>query len=271
MNLMETDLAIKSTARWSSNSLKLIAIAAMLIDHIAWAFIPTLSPLGQIMHVIGRITAPVMCYFIAEGYYRTRNVKRYALRLAVFAAVSYLPFLMFETGKLPTLQTAGTWNVIYTLLCGLLALWAWDKMKNRDQSIMIIVGLCFLASFGDWSIFGVLYVLAFGMNHGDLKQQIKWFSIVSLIMLVFSSLPYIIMNIVLLIPSAVPFVLQMTAGRAVPPFYAQFFQAGVFLAVPILLCYNGQRGGGKYGKWIFYIFYPLHLTVLVLLKLFLIK
>ncbi len=59
----------------SSFTLKMIAILAMLIDHIAWAFVPTGTLLGQIMHIIGRITAPIMCYFIAEGYYHTHNIK----------------------------------------------------------------------------------------------------------------------------------------------------------------------------------------------------
>lgn len=71
------------------NQLKYIVIIAMLIDHIAWAFVPTASLLGQIMHFIGRLTAPTMAFFVAEGYHYTRNFKKYALRMAVFAAVSW--------------------------------------------------------------------------------------------------------------------------------------------------------------------------------------
>ena len=267
---MEDTAMIKTGTSWNSYIIKLFAITAMLIDHIAWAFVPTLSPLGQVMHIIGRITAPVMCYFIAEGYYHTRSVKKYALRLFVFAAISYIPFVLFETKKLPTWQTFTTFNVIYTLFCGLLALWAWDKMKNKDLSIMAIFGLCILASPGDWGIFGVLYVLVFGVNHGNIRMQVKWFCIISLIMAVLASLPFIIMNI----PVLAPAVLQMmhrTGKTAIPPAYSQLFQFGVFLAVPLLLNYNGERGGGKYSKWIFYVFYPVHLLILALLKLFVFK
>ena len=64
----------------TSDILKLIAVIAMVIDHIAWAFIPFNSIAGQIMHVIGRLTAPIMCFMIAEGYYKTNNVKKYAQR-----------------------------------------------------------------------------------------------------------------------------------------------------------------------------------------------
>ena len=61
--------------KMSSNTLKIIAITAMLTDHIAWAFVPSRSLLGQLMHIIGRLTAPIMCFLIAEGYHHTSNVK----------------------------------------------------------------------------------------------------------------------------------------------------------------------------------------------------
>ena len=62
----------------SSNAIKLIAIAAMTVDHIAWAVFPgypkEFFPL--LMHLIGRITCPIMCYCIAEGYHYTRNIRK---------------------------------------------------------------------------------------------------------------------------------------------------------------------------------------------------
>ena len=70
------------------NQLKYLVIAAMLIDHIAWAFVPTASLLGQVMHVIGRLTGPTMAYMLAEGYHYTRNVKKYAVRLGIFAVAA---------------------------------------------------------------------------------------------------------------------------------------------------------------------------------------
>ena len=76
----------------SANKLKFIAIIAMLIDHIAVAFVSNQSILGQAMHMIGRVTMPIMCYFIAEGYYKTHNIKKYALRLLIFSIISYYPF-----------------------------------------------------------------------------------------------------------------------------------------------------------------------------------
>ena len=65
----------------SAHTLKIIAIIAMTIDHIAWAFVDACSAAGILMHLVGRLTAPIMCFFIAEGYAHTRNANRYALRL----------------------------------------------------------------------------------------------------------------------------------------------------------------------------------------------
>ena len=79
------------------NQIKYLVIIAMIIDHIATAFLPDESILAMIMHFVGRFTAPTMAYFIVEGYYHTKSVKKYVIRLAVFAAVSWLPFSYFET------------------------------------------------------------------------------------------------------------------------------------------------------------------------------
>ena len=50
------------------------------------------------MHIIGRLTCPIMCYFIAEGYYYTKSFQKYALRLFLLAIVSHfvLPVFLFR-------------------------------------------------------------------------------------------------------------------------------------------------------------------------------
>ncbi len=229
--------------RLSANALKFIAIIAMLIDHIAWAFVPFASPLGQIMHIIGRITAPTMCFFIAEGYFHTRDVKRYALRLGIFAVLSHCPFILFEFGR-PFSNHLYT-SVIYSLFMGLMALWAWDKIQNPFFKAGAILLCCILAIPGDWAFFAVIYVLIFGANRGNFKKQAIWFSVASLLMVLIAS-----------ISSKSP--------------YSQLFQLGVFLALALISLYSGQKGkGGKFAKWAFYIFYPLHLLIIGLIEIYL--
>ena len=65
------------------NQLKIIAIVAMTIDHIAAVFLPE-GALKIVLRCIGRLAAPIMCYMIAEGYHHTSNRKHYLLRLLIF-------------------------------------------------------------------------------------------------------------------------------------------------------------------------------------------
>ena len=115
------------------NELKYLVIIAMLIDHIAWAFVPTASLLGQIMHIIGRLTGPTMAYMLADGYYYTRSVEKYACRLGIFALLSWIPFSYFELGHIG-LQ----FGVIYTLLLSLLAIWLWDKGTDEEEAAALM-------------------------------------------------------------------------------------------------------------------------------------
>ncbi len=62
--------------RLNSNHLKLIAIIAMTVDHFTDLFYPgfPIAVLPIAMHLIGRLTAPIMWFFIAEGYHYTKNI-----------------------------------------------------------------------------------------------------------------------------------------------------------------------------------------------------
>ena len=75
----------------NSNHLKVIAIIAMTIDHIADLIYPGMpnNIISNILHIIGRLTAPIMFFFICEGFYYTKNLKKYILRLFLFAIISH--------------------------------------------------------------------------------------------------------------------------------------------------------------------------------------
>ena len=70
----------------NANTIKLIAILAMTVDHIAWLLFPGYpkEALPVVMHIIGRLTCPIMCFFIAEGYHYTKDVNKYTFRLFLF-------------------------------------------------------------------------------------------------------------------------------------------------------------------------------------------
>ncbi|CDM69404.1 putative membrane protein [Clostridium bornimense] len=56
--------------------LKYIAVMTMIIDHIAMYFISVTNLLYMLCRVIGRITAPIMCYFLVEGFQYTSSKKK---------------------------------------------------------------------------------------------------------------------------------------------------------------------------------------------------
>ena len=99
------------------NAVKYIAVFAMLLDHIAWTFLSFRTPTAQIFHIVGRITAPLMCFFLAQGYEHTRSFKKYALRLFVFAVISEVPWWLMRGEELFT----PSFNMIFTLFLALLA------------------------------------------------------------------------------------------------------------------------------------------------------
>lgn len=223
----------------SAYQIKIIAITAMLIDHMAWAFLPLQSPSGQVMHLLGRITAPLMCFFVSEGFFYTRNLKKYILRMAFFAAVSAFAFSFFETGKFYIFN----FGMVYTLLLGLLSLTVWHKTMLPDTiKAIIILCLIMLSTLGDCPIMGVLWVFMFGYIRNNKKTQIICF--------IFSTI------------AAYALFYMAT------PWYYGIYGIGMILAVPILLAYSGELGSTKNSKWLFYIFYPLHLFVLGVLRFY---
>lgn len=234
----------------SATALKWIAVLCMTLDHIAWAWVPLNTPAGQVLHALGRITAPIMCFLVAEGFHYTRSRRKYALRLGIFALLSHFPFLYFETGQVfyPVIVT----SVIYTLLLGLLALWAWTEIKPIPLRVLSLILFMLLAAPGDWSYFGVLMVMVFGVFRGNFRRQaIGFCCVVAAVLAQFVFLP-------------------LTWGGQ--PTWIYGMMAGMLLALPLLWLYNGQRGGGSrsslqfLNKWAFYLYYPLHLLILGVIR-----
>ncbi len=247
------------------NQIKYIVIVAMLIDHIAWAWVPTASALGQAMHFVGRLTGATMAYFVAEGYVHTRDVKKYALRLAAFALISWPAFCLFEFGVPPIrlmngrMAGAGVWcfylaardmtlviypvfGVIYTLLLSLLAVWLWDSRLPLPPRLAGIAALIYLSRFGDWQYFDVVWALIFFIFRD--RPKLKW--ALFCVSAAFVYLFFVSWNSFL---------------------WSGFFQLGVYLVPPLLALYNGQSGSRKpVHKWFFYVFYPAHLLLLAWLR-----
>lgn len=68
----------------NSNTLKLLAVVALICQHVTIFFIPTTNPWYDPLFCFGMITAPIMCFFIAEGYYHTHSRRKYLELLLLY-------------------------------------------------------------------------------------------------------------------------------------------------------------------------------------------
>ena len=226
-----------------SNQIKLIAIIAMTIDHVTWLFYPGCQKIWWVMllHVIGRLTAPIMWFFIAEGFRYTRNVKKYAARLFAFALVSHfaycfaggIPFIPRSIFNATSVMWSLAWSVVLMTVFTSERLPQWAKLA-------LTLPICAVTFPSDWSTVAAMCPVYLYLNRGSFKKQ-------AIALLVWT-----------LIYSAVYFVFIDRAYG--------LLQMCTLLSLPILRRYNGERGSRKGMKWFFYIYYPAHLFIIGIIR-----
>ena len=91
------------------DTIKMLAMATMLVNHIANVFMPAGAPLTNLCLYIGYFTAVTMCYFLVEGYGYTHSKTQYAGRLFGFATRPPRSFIMrsMPTAGLPRARHGG--------------------------------------------------------------------------------------------------------------------------------------------------------------------
>lgn len=220
------------------NLIKYIAALAMVIDHVGLLFVPISTPLGVIMRVIGRLTAPIMCYFICQGYIHTHSKKKYGIRLFVFAVISQIPFAYMVYGYFWKLH----FNVIATFFFCFLALLALDKLKSPALKIFSIACVMVLSDFCDWGLMAPLWTICFYLLKDNKDKMSLWYCILCLFWCVRCCC------------------VSYSGGGE---WYDSLWQLGSLLALPVINLYNGEKGkNNKFSKWFFYWFYPLHMLIL---------
>ena len=250
---MKERLLNRKVVGFSGNQLKVFAIIAMSLDHLAWTIWPGYDNkvwwlVG--IHLIGRLAAPIMWFMIAEGYQYTRNLKKYLLRLFIFAVVSHFAYnFCFGISFIPFRESVlNQTSVIWALFCAVIALYINDDNRRNFkllnwQKVVLTVLICVLAFPSDWSCFPVLCTLHIYNNRGNLKKQV-------LGMLAFISMYVIVWC----------FTIDVIYG---------LLQFGIVIVWPFMYFYNGSRGKWKGMKWFFYLFYVGHLVVIGILRLLL--
>lgn len=210
----------------NSFSLKIIAIITMLIDHIG----AVLFPGEMVFRYIGRIAFPIFIFLLVEGFYHTRDVRKYEIRMLIFALISEIPFDLAFSG---TAFERYYQNVFFTLVIGLVMM---DLMKRWEgiswKQVCVLIACLVLAELlcTDYGAAGILLIFTF--------YRFREKPVVKII---------------------------ITAVIALVCFAGVIECFCLFAFIPILL-YNGKKGPSL--KYVFYAFYPVHLTILSLISFY---
>ena len=220
-------------------ALKGIAMAAMVLDHVGAALIepdflvPAEAPptfwlaADTLLRGVGRVSFPLFCFLLAEGFAHTRSAARYLARLALFALVSEVPYdLAFSSGA-----DASAQNVFFTLAAGMMTLMALKRFSGRalPMALSLAAG-CALAQAlrADYGAAGVVLIAALWL----LREKRA---------------------------------AMLTAMAAIALWISRaLFGAGALAALPAAM-YGGARGTQRF-KHAFYLFYPAHLLALWALR-----
>ncbi len=230
----------------SSAGLHILAMAFMLCDHL-WATVVTGA---DILTCIGRMTFPIFAFLVVEGYFHTRSLRRYILRLLGWALLAELPFnLMMSGGLLYPIHQ----NAIWTLLIGLLLVHLNERSRSKKLPVRILVGIgtvllgavMGIVTFADYYAAGVLMVLAFYFFRGR-----KWWCFLGQL----AAMWYL--NVVVI--SGLYYEVEVFG------YSFELVRQGLALLalVPIWL-YKGRKGlSGRTFSLVCYAFYPVHMLIL---------
>ncbi len=226
---MNPSVNISRYQRLDGTVLKLIACLSMFIDHLGAVCFSGMMG----FRIIGRLAFPIYCFLLVEGAVHTRNMKKYILRMGIFALISEVPF---DLAFYHRLVYTGHQNVFFTLGLGLLAIWFLEHpIEQLDipdvlYKLLVIIAAGLIAEFfnTDYGFTGIAVICIFYYLRG--QPQLKY-----------------------------PIAVILLAAMGGVEVYA------VLALIPILL-YNGQRGRQtKATQYGFYIFYPAHLLLIAAL------
>lgn len=232
--------------------IKYIAMLTMLLNHISTIFMESGSFLSEFFLDIGYFTAITMCFFLVEGYQYTHSKKAYAMRLFLFALISELPYCLAFTQD-GIIEFEGL-NMMFTLLICFGILVVFERTSDKGLRFTYVLFSIILSLFCSWAILAPIFTLLFIWSKGSDKKIKLSFIIAVLLFAAFN--------------------LAGGIGRfsvTTNILYALGSMVGIGLSgIVIVYLYNGKRmeKGRVFSKWFFYWFYPVHLLILGLIRIF---
>jgi len=237
--------------------LKIIACAAMLIDHFGAAImLPNLGEPGfgpeiyVLTRSVGRIAFPIFAYLIAQGCVHTKNIGKYLARLGLLAIVSE-PFfdMAFWGGDINFLRNT---NIFYTLFLGAATVAILEKAREAFGNGKPLSTTIFYGTFIVGALFApAMAAYALGADYSFIG--------VGIIFLIYILRP----------ESRFGRTIALAIGMAALYSHNINYLMFSFVAIGLIALYNGKLGTSSPAiKWGFYFFYPAHLAALVAARMF---
>ena len=187
---------------------------------------------SEILNVAGRIAFPIFAFTLSEGYVHTRSLKKYLLRLFIFAVSIQMPSVLLGYNY--------PMNIFFTLFLGLLSIYIFSLKKISIILKIILIGfiLFFSQKFKlDYGMYGILLIMNFSIFRND-KFKIL--------------MKFLVLNV---FHASFPEVFDLPN--------TQFFS---LISLVFIFMYNGEKGRSM--KYFFYLFYPIHFFILEAIKIF---
>lgn len=194
----------------NSFQLKCVAIVTMLIDHVGAIFFPEYL----VFRYIGRIAFPIFCFLLVEGFFHTRDIRKYLFRLGIFALISEIPYDLAFRGTVLEFEKQ---NVFFTLFIGVAMMYALEKCSEWPVKIVEVLLSMSFAVFlcTDYSFKGILLISIYYFF-----RKYKW--------------------------------LKIGLGAVWNLLWGEIQRYGILASIP-LAAYNGERGYPlKYFFYVFY-------------------
>jgi hypothetical protein len=231
-----SDLINKQTVGLNNNQLKMIAMISMLIDHIGLILFPRI----RILRYIGRLAFPIYSYMIAEGCRYTKNRKRYLGMIVGMAFIFQIVYFIFMQSIYQ--------GILVNFSLSIITIFAIESFINnkskKNRSLMILtIFVVMLISIG--------FPLIFSKYGFDIDYNLWGLFLPILVYFAPTKKWRIVYTALLLIMMAI---------------FSSRIQWWSLLCIPLFMLYNEERGN-KNLKYIFYIFYPLHLIIIYGIKI----
>ena len=248
----------------TSNGLKIIAIITMLIDHIGYYMYPYLqTETYYLFRTIGRISMPIFAYLIVQGFFHTKNLKKYIYRifgLAVITQICLAILSYININYFPGYHTRiySYLNILFSYTLSLIVLSILDRKKIIERynelinlGIKILLIIIILATYLKFDIdYGMRIPFIMAALYGIEK--------------IFNKTDYT-KNLLYLCLIMITFFLYLTSVEN-----SIICKYSMLLSLLFIAFYNGQKGKiSKSVQYLFYVFFPIHHVLLYLISMIL--